>query len=190
MHQAKVLIYELALLSTYPSSTASVPSSIEYKRIEYLHLCLESAKLSLDNFFAIDLSRYIGITFGVLLHPVRSLQALYWLALYEHPSWDREMVKSTTDVLDYITRVADRLEHAQRRLNQDRGAMALAAEMLRRTVEMWRAVLSDRSNAVQGGLDGSDAGPVDAVHGHFPLSFSMDDFMFLDAFNSFGGSIN
>ncbi|KAK6832954.1 hypothetical protein PG987_007648 [Apiospora arundinis] len=201
IQSTKILIYELA---TYHQPPA-VYSGFEYRRIEYLHSCLQATKSYLDKFHTLDAAAIPVCCSSVLFHFACTMKVLYRLLLLEDPGWDRVDARKECDIIYHLEQAASKFEQAHLAAeidNEDsegdlfkRGAIAL-----RLTVPTWRAALDQLSTGEagrgttslggggirqSGGVGGSSSGhhPVDTV-----LMESMEDNWLSEMFLTWEGS--
>ena len=134
-----ILIYELATYHQPPS----VYSGSEYKRIGYLHACLQATKSYLDHFHKFDAAAITVCCSSIMFHFACTMKVLYRLLLLEDPGWDRVEARKEVDIIYHLEQVAGKFEQAHLAAgftdNEDtegdifkRGAAAL-----RLTVPMW-----------------------------------------------------
>lgn len=141
LYGTEVQIYEPALFGI--GSTSS-NATLDFQRIEYLTVCLQACKASLDNYLGIP-----SITMNMVQVLVFSntCQVLYTLSVAEHPGWDRYTARATADVLWYFDRVCTKFDEAREQLAEESGSqenvfsLAGGHEGLRSLSVTWRANL-------------------------------------------------
>ncbi|KAH8664342.1 hypothetical protein BX600DRAFT_550399 [Xylariales sp. PMI_506] len=144
----RVLIYELAISSTpLPITTIGEPTTC-YRRIEYMNLCVQASRDFLDYFLQPDHVELRSGATSLLVQLGHCLQVLYRLSLLDDPSWDRQLVKETADVVSYLERGATKLQDAhysKRRgkgLADEESLVHKAAMCLRMSSQVWAANLA------------------------------------------------
>ncbi|KAK7910991.1 hypothetical protein PG985_013472 [Apiospora marii] len=159
LRSTRILIYELAISHPPPA----VYSGFEYRRIEYLHACLQATKEYLDNFSMLDAGSIPVCCSSVLFHFACTMKVLYRLLLLDDPGWDRVNARKEVDIIYYLERAAEKFEQAHRVAGIDnddsegdlfkRGGVAL-----RLTIPTWRAALDQISGEAGGGAGGMAQG--------------------------------
>jgi hypothetical protein len=184
LYITEVLMYEIAFL---PQGAPASRSNFNFKRLEYLNACLQSAKSSLDVFLSFEPLQYVGMSFPIILHFSYSIQILYRLSILEDPEWDRDVVRSTADVIWYLEQVAVKMGEVNEALRLEYIGMgttsfARGAEAIRATIPLWNSVLERNANgpttSPQGAAQGGDGFPDTG-----PANLS-DDSWFMDIFAS------
>lgn len=159
LRSTRILIYELAISHQPPS----VYSGFEYRRIEYLHACLQATKEYLDNFRLLDAGSIPVCCSSVLFHFACTMKVLYRLLLLDDPGWDRVNARKEVDIIFYLEQAAEKFEQAHRVAGIDnddsegdlfkRGGVAL-----RLTIPTWRAALDQISGEAGCGTGGMAQG--------------------------------
>ncbi|KAK6075904.1 heterokaryon incompatibility protein [Seiridium cupressi] len=142
LYSAEAVIYESA---TFQPPSESPFKSLDYKRREYLHACLEAAKNFLDLFLTIEPEEYPGLPFWIMIEYAHSSQVVYRLSLLDDPGWDRSMVRQTADIIYYLEKVALNMDQAHDvgdySINGTDSLFTKAAASLRMTIPTWTANL-------------------------------------------------
>ncbi|KAK9769016.1 putative Heterokaryon incompatibility protein-domain-containing protein [Seiridium cardinale] len=142
LYSAEAVIYELA---TFQPPSESPFKSLDYKRREYLHACLEAAKNFLDLFLTIEPEEYPGLPFWIMIEYAHSSQVIYRLSLLDDPGWDRSMARQTADIIYYLEKVASNMDQAHDvgdySINGTDSLFKKAAASLRMTIPTWTANL-------------------------------------------------
>ncbi|KAK8137670.1 hypothetical protein PG984_003163 [Apiospora sp. TS-2023a] len=159
LKSTRILIYELAISHQPPS----VYSGFEYRRIEYLHACLQATKEYLDKFSMLDAGSIPVCCSSVLFHFACTMKVLYRLLLLDDPGWDRVSARKEVDIVYYLEQAAGKFEEAHRVAGIDnddsegdlfkRGGVAL-----RLTIPTWRAALDQISGEAGSGANGMAPG--------------------------------
>ncbi|KAI1863722.1 uncharacterized protein JN550_009422 [Neoarthrinium moseri] len=143
LRSTEVAIYELALS---PQTSSSAYKIQDYRRREYLQMCLESAKAFMDVFLQIEPAEYCGIPLWLMIQFAHCAQAIYRLSLLDDPGWDRSAVRQFVDVLEILERAAVRMTAAHEACGysingSDKGVFTRSAAALRATIPQWSAAL-------------------------------------------------
>lgn len=125
-----------------PAPTAGGSIRPGFERIECLWASVNAIKSYLDSFFTLSPSAYTGISFLFWAQLVRCFVVLYRLSTYEDPSWDREAVRNTVDLLLALDRMTENLELASSEAGeQANDGLLMRLSMLTR---MFRARARDK----------------------------------------------
>ncbi|KAK7954855.1 Zn(II)2Cys6 transcription factor [Apiospora saccharicola] len=159
LKSTRILIYELAISHQPPS----VYSGFEYRRIEYLHACLQATKEYLDKFSILDAESIPVCCSSVLFHFACTMKVLYRLLLLDDPGWDRVSARKEVDIIYYLEQAVGKFEEAHQVAGIDnddsegdlfkRGGAAL-----RLTIPTWRAALDQISGEAGSGANGMAPG--------------------------------
>ncbi|KAK8017637.1 Zn2/Cys6 DNA-binding protein [Apiospora rasikravindrae] len=146
IRSTRILIYELAISHQPPS----VYSGLEYRRIEYLHACLQATKSYLDNFRVLDAASIPMCCSSILFHFACTMKVLYRLLLLEDPGWDRVAARKEADIVYYLEQSAAKFEQAHQVAGIDNAdsegdLFKRAGAALRLTMPTWRAALDQIS---------------------------------------------
>ncbi|KAI1801058.1 hypothetical protein F4811DRAFT_482663 [Daldinia bambusicola] len=141
-----------AWLSTHPHRPQGVSSSgsggIDLGKMDAYYASLQASKASLENFLRFELSEYPAISFSITLHFGRAAQTLYRLMVVDDPEWDRNIVKSSIDMMAALEQAASNfaqvssawsLENNDDPDNMDYYSRASLA--LRSTIPAWNSTL-------------------------------------------------
>ncbi|KAJ5219111.1 uncharacterized protein N7498_001210 [Penicillium cinerascens] len=138
---AEIVIHEIAI------KTTSMPNSPETQRLESLCTCLQASKAWLDHFLAISPDHHIGISFTVFFQFSRALVTLYKLSTLEDPAWDRNMVRSTANVLEILDRILYNLKRSSRIMpdldNPEYNVYEKGVKMVQSIKQMWEPKLME-----------------------------------------------
>ncbi|XXG98168.1 hypothetical protein Hte_004489 [Hypoxylon texense] len=104
------------LLATPGKSGSSNMTGFE--RLECLWRSVNAIKSWLDIFFTLPSITLSSLSFLLRAQLARCLVVLYRLSTLEDPSWDRQAVRSTVDLLLVLDRVADKLEIGSREIGE------------------------------------------------------------------------
>ncbi|KAK8041167.1 hypothetical protein PG994_014174 [Apiospora phragmitis] len=164
IRSTRILIYELAVSHQPPS----VYSGLDYRRIEYLHACLQATKSYLDEFRVLDAASIPVCCSSVLFHFACTMKVLYRLLLLEDPGWDRVNARKEVDIIFYLEQAANKFEQAHQAAGIDNAdsegdLFKRAGAALRLTIPTWRAALDQIAGveAGSGGGGGTAHGGVD-----------------------------
>ncbi|KAJ5491200.1 phosphoketolase 1 [Penicillium diatomitis] len=83
-----------------------------FQRLEYLYACLNTVQAATNNFLAIPVSDYPGISCPVFTQIVRYIIVLYKLSTLNDPVWDLNLVRTNIDVVQVIDQVIRNIEQA------------------------------------------------------------------------------
>ena len=197
-----ILIYELATYHQPPS----VYSGFEYKRIEYLHMCLQVTKAYLERFHKLDAAAIAVCCSSVMFHFACAMKVLYRLLLLEDPGWDRVEARKEVDIVHHLEQVVDKFERAHMAAGIDNSdsegdIFKRGAAALRLTVPIWRAALDQITGGEtgrgdtslgDGGNGGHPGGVGGSWNGHHPvdtvLTESMEENWLSEMFLTWEGS--
>lgn len=104
------------LLATPGNSSSTNMTGFE--RLECLWRSVNAIKSWLDIFFTLPPITLSGLSFLLRAQLARCLVVLYRLSTLEDPSWDRQAVRSTVDLILVLDRVADKLDIASREIGE------------------------------------------------------------------------
>ena len=97
IHDTTLQIHEISLSH---SSEMFGPNSNQ--RIESLYACLNTASSWVSIFLAIQPAQYVGLPTSTFAQFVHLFVTIYRLATFEDPSWDRQLVRETIDVTNFL----------------------------------------------------------------------------------------
>lgn len=137
------MIHEIALFQL-PLISSHRP--YDSRRFEYLYTCAQATKSGLDNFLSLSSSDWIGLNFAVILQFSHGIQVMHRLSCLQNPGWDRALIRSTIDVLDYLEQVAVRMEQAYENwkigdAGNETSVFCKGAQIMRSAVPIWAASL-------------------------------------------------
>ncbi|KAF2703314.1 hypothetical protein K504DRAFT_392946 [Pleomassaria siparia CBS 279.74] len=168
LYCCEVMIHELALFQI-PAISYCQP--FDFQRFNYLHICAQAIKSSLDNFLSRDTIEFRSMNLSITLQFSHCIQVLHRLSCLQHPGWDRHLIRASADVLDYLEKSAAKMEAADESLKSDNAGEEVSifgkgASLLRAAVPIWAAALEKADTpAVQ--YDGNEETE--------PMRHSMDD---------------
>ncbi|OKL55400.1 hypothetical protein UA08_09293 [Talaromyces atroroseus] len=81
-----------------------------YERLEYLWQSVENIKSWLDNFYNIPPSELAGFPFHFWSQMIRCITFLKYLSVLEDPSWDRQAVRKTVDLISTMECMTGKLD--------------------------------------------------------------------------------
>ncbi|KAF2259732.1 hypothetical protein CC78DRAFT_548056 [Lojkania enalia] len=173
IYNAEAVIYSAALPHTIPLKPNH---PYEFRRIQYLHSCLQAVKSCLENFLSISQSQHIGISMIVWTQFSHSLQTLYYLCMLDYPGWDREAARATADPVLCMERAIVIFEqmHADMGIEDD-SVLTRGIQAMKMTVPVWRAAV-DKSTSGSTAPVGGNMAMMD------PTLMEMPDDVFADIF--------
>lgn len=80
---------------------------MDTQRIDAMYSCLRAVRSWHDLFFAVPIMEFPGLPFTHFVHLSQSQVALYRLTTSEEPAWDKEMLRNTADLLEFLDRTHD-----------------------------------------------------------------------------------
>ncbi|KAK3361646.1 hypothetical protein B0T24DRAFT_642079 [Lasiosphaeria ovina] len=80
------------------------------ERLTLLADCLRTARIFFDYFFTIEPAEYRGFGFCIYTQVSHFISSVYRLSMIDDPDWDRDMVRSTIDIIDVMDHVAAQFE--------------------------------------------------------------------------------
>ncbi|KAI1774980.1 putative C6 transcription factor [Hypoxylon cercidicola] len=124
------------LLATPGSSSSTNLTGFE--RLECLWRSVNAIKSWLDIFFSLPPLTLSGLSFLLRAQLARCLVVLYRLSTLEDPSWDRQAVRSTADLLLVLDQVAGKLDIASREIGEQSSDEIFAQfSRIMRTFRAW-----------------------------------------------------
>jgi len=137
------MIHEIALFQL-PLISSHQP--YDSRRFEYLYTCAQATKSGLDNFLSLSSSEWIGLNFAIVLQFSHGIQVMHRLSCLQNPGWDRALIRSTIDVLDYLEQAAVKMEQAyvdwrMGRAEEETSVFCKGAQIMRSAVPIWAASL-------------------------------------------------
>jgi hypothetical protein len=97
MHIIELSVYEIGF-SQAPDIFNGQPN----RRIECLSACLHAIKSWIGVFLSITPAQYVGFSAPIYLNMVHSFTAIYRLATFEHPEWDRSLLLEHINVSSFL----------------------------------------------------------------------------------------
>ncbi|PHH77563.1 hypothetical protein CDD82_3459 [Ophiocordyceps australis] len=93
-HHVETHIHSIGLFTNQKIPAAS--------RIASMHACALAAKAWYDNYLDTHLTEALGLPFTVYVSMSRTQVTLYKLTVLEDPAWDKEILRSTANLLDLL----------------------------------------------------------------------------------------
>lgn len=120
-------------------------------RIDAMYSCLQACKRWLDLWFSLPQPDVPSITLTYYVQLSHCHVTLYILQTTDEPAWDREIARTTADVLEILQRTIDRLEVMQEVYPFHGGdaewtVFKKAAKMLRNVKANWEPTVLQGSN--------------------------------------------
>lgn len=100
-HSTEIFIHSMGLFK---------PNIPEAQRVDSLYSCLRSVRSWYDIWFSIPLSEMPSLPFATYIQLSGTQVALYRLTTTEDPAWDKEVLRTTADLLVILDRTIDRFE--------------------------------------------------------------------------------
>ncbi|KAM0811493.1 hypothetical protein AB5N19_11849 [Seiridium cardinale] len=82
---------------------------LDIPRLEILHDCLQSIKLSISNILSFDPLDFVSFPFALMCHFSHAVQTLYRLTVLDEPDWDRAAVRREADIVVILEHLADKM---------------------------------------------------------------------------------
>ncbi|KAI1842992.1 hypothetical protein JX265_001705 [Neoarthrinium moseri] len=160
----------LNLLPDHPEPTLSAPfKPVDICRLENLHNCLQSVKVSLSSYFGFTAQEYVTFPFAAMCHLSHSVQVLYRLSTLEEPDWDRAAVRREADIIAVLNEVADKMGQVASAagLISDPSLpcgdiFSRGAGTLRTTASIWAAALAQQDETT--GIEATQLPPADGCN--------------------------
>ncbi|KAH8801793.1 hypothetical protein F5884DRAFT_847663 [Xylogone sp. PMI_703] len=146
LYTTELTVYEIGI-----SQDPNIFSGQYNMRIECLYACLNSIKSWIDIFLCIPPEQYVGFSASVYVNLFRCLVDIYRLSSFEHPEWDRRLVKEKLDVLSILEGIEQNFLRVKEAAaltpigsddNDIFGVMASKARVIR---TWWEATIADIS---------------------------------------------
>lgn len=134
---------------------------IDHRKLETFYIALYSIKAWVDIFFTIPIASYSDITFCLFSQFIHCIVSLYRLSTLDDPSWERNLVKQTLDIIKVTERFGVNVEQARhlRQLAVDNYTDDLfiqSAIMMRRLKEAWSSEIAAIGAASNGQMVAGD----------------------------------
>ncbi|KAI0378161.1 hypothetical protein F5Y04DRAFT_262545 [Hypomontagnella monticulosa] len=158
-----------------PPTVGGSGSGIDLGKLDAYYASLQASKASLENYLSFTIAEYACISFSLTLHFGRAAQTIYRLLLVDDPDWDRNIVKSSVDLMSIMERTADNymrvpqvcgIETSDDIDNMD--YYTRAANALRATIPMWSAALEQAGLGGMGSGAGAGGGAVPTATDQMP----------------------
>ncbi|KLU90437.1 hypothetical protein MAPG_10291 [Magnaporthiopsis poae ATCC 64411] len=181
LHVLDLMINECAInkahrtqLSLNPDMPEPGPGSLAAnpQQLDHLHGCADALERYFTRIFAIPALYYHGFSFAMCTRMTHTLVALFRLAVYDDPLWDRAALRSRLDVIAMIDGITakvmevrnaaglDEGEDADGEKAADDGAMPTVFMkpwmLLQRMRTAWEAEIKKMDAATQDGVDAGD----------------------------------
>ncbi|CAG9990119.1 unnamed protein product [Clonostachys byssicola] len=151
IHFCEVQIHSTGL---YSQSLTDTPYGVDAQRIDSMYGCVRSIRGWHDLFFSLPINELPGLPFSCFIHLFQCQVSLYRLATTEDPAWDKDMMRHTVDLLEFLDQAHDRFQQ----LNQvyvlktgpgDETLWQKGCKIMRNIKAMWEPALA---SAALGGL--------------------------------------
>ncbi|KAJ5278979.1 hypothetical protein N7478_004351 [Penicillium angulare] len=173
--------------------TPIYPYSPELQRLESLYTALQATKNWLDVWLSFSPDFYQGLPFTLFFQFARNIVSLYRLSTLEDPGWDRNMVRSTANILDIIERIiynmkkcANMVAEANPALREfDKGIFDKGMKMMASIKLGWEPKLMEiwYPSLPPSGLNGDEfVAPATDLSNMIP--FGLDDVWMMEVFGS------
>ncbi|KAI0835759.1 hypothetical protein F5Y06DRAFT_275299 [Hypoxylon sp. FL0890] len=176
IYSAEISIADMSLWNVNPWLTAqsskpttvtgSVSGGVDVAKLDAYYSSLQACKASLENFLSFSVPEIMCLTFSLTLHFGRAAQTLYRLLVVDDPEWDRNIVKNSIDLMQFMERTANRFVQVPHvceiETSDDPEGMdyfTKAANALRATIPAWTATL-EQMGCGSGSGAGTGAAPV------------------------------
>lgn len=122
------------------------------KRLDYLYACLMALKRYFESSYTITPTDYAAFSGLDLTEGARCFYTLLHLTVLEHPGWNREVVRSTLDILQVAESFERSLQQAEEQLDlrapgSQPGNLNNIVLMVRRLRARWATTLRDQETA-------------------------------------------
>lgn len=91
-----------------------MPNIPNTQRIDTMYACLRAVRAWYDIFFTIPPTEIPGLPFSIFVQLPQTQVALYRLTTAEDPSWDKEVLRTTADLLTTLDNTATRFDETAR----------------------------------------------------------------------------
>jgi hypothetical protein len=170
LNTTELSIYEVGL-----SQAANLFSGQDNRRIECLWGCLNAIKLWIDLFLSITPSQYVGFSALVYSNMTHCIVGIYRLSTFEHPEWDRALVREHIDVISFLEECENNFARVKEEAGLDIGgsedmdSFSRMASVIRAIRMSWGATNASAMTSVE---TISNNGVLD-----FPIDFSDEDWL-------------
>lgn len=167
MHYAELSIYETIypVNSDASSSTAQpdATTTVGFQRLECHWRSLESIKAWFGILLSMPPPFLIGFSFPFWAQGMRCLVTLFRLSTCPDPSWDRQAVRSTVDLLTMLDQIAEFIDRARAEIGEtaDDSISALMSRVVKKFRE-WAVVRLEPSAQPGKALDSSSMNTISA----------------------------
>jgi hypothetical protein len=93
LYNTELSIHEIGL-----SQAPDIFSGQYNRQLECLCACLNATKSWVDVFLSILPAQYVGFSASIYLNLIHCFVGIYRLSTFEHPEWDRGLVRENLDV--------------------------------------------------------------------------------------------
>jgi hypothetical protein len=170
LYNTELSIYEIGL-----SQAPDIFSGQYNRRLECLCACLNATKSWVDIFLGILPAQYVGFSALIYSNMVRCFISIYRLSTFEHPEWDRGLVRENLDVSLFLDKAEKNFTQVKEAAgldlcgSEDIDSFNIMASKIRVIKMLWDAttVSTMASNGVA---------PSDEM-GDFPMEFLEDDWL-------------
>lgn len=95
------------------SNPETNPQGTEPLQIESLYAALDAVRRWFDVYFTFPPAHYIRFSMAISTQLARSLVILYRLTTFDHPGWDRELVRQTCDFAEILNTVTNEMSQVK-----------------------------------------------------------------------------
>ncbi|KAJ5477405.1 hypothetical protein N7539_007549 [Penicillium diatomitis] len=95
----ELVIHEIAMRAP------STPNTPDLQRLDSLYTSLQAAKTWLDLWLSQRPTEYMAFPYTIFGQLSRALVSLYRLSVLDDPAWDRNFVRTTANLLEYLNRM-------------------------------------------------------------------------------------
>ncbi|KAK2594141.1 hypothetical protein QQS21_008140 [Conoideocrella luteorostrata] len=139
LHSTEALVHSIGIFTSQ-----GIPESL---RINSLYSCARSAKVFYDAFFTLPPIQVAGLPFAAYVSMSHVQATLYRLTIVEDPAWDKEIMRSTVDLLYLLDKTIELFYQADevypiRTDDQDGTLFTKGAKILRNLRNSWEPVLA------------------------------------------------
>ena len=91
------------------------------QRLDSLYACLHATKNWFDLFLSLSPASYVGLTMPIFTQMAFCILALYRLATFDDPVWDRGLVRDTADLSLILGQIIEKSSQVKAAVNLDPG---------------------------------------------------------------------
>jgi hypothetical protein len=130
---------ELTINETALPQVLIIANNLNFQQLKCLYACIESIKSWFEVFFTIPPTAYISFPFSIFSQLVRCLVTLYRLSTLDDPTWDKNGVWKTANLLLILDHVIDNMEQVKTLAGLDNNDSP-EGDIFSRTAKLFRSI--------------------------------------------------